>query len=307
MAAAAILGAACAHAQTWATREHVLSVDGMERSYLVFAPRDLPVGTDDGATREPRPDLSRPAMLVLHGGLGNAAGVDRLYGMNTIAEREGFLAVYPNGPRIGELVLRQQRTWNAGACCGPAADKNIDDVAFIRRLIDGLVADYAVDRSRVYASGMSNGAMMTYRLVCEAPDIIAAAIPVAGALVLDACDAGAEVPILHIHGADDQNVPIAGGIGRRSLVDIDYRPLEETLRLMAGMRDCAEPVVRTDEFGAAETTYTCAMGAPIIVKILPGVGHTWPGSEPRRLQRDRYDGGFSASQAAWDFARQFSR
>lgn len=281
-------------ADEWVTRENELTVDGRDRTFLVFATTALP-GTPV------------PAMIVMHGGLGNAEGVERLYGMNDVAAREGFIAVYPNGPRIGNIMLRQRRTWNAGDCCGPAAEENVDDVAFIRAMIDVLIADYAVDPGRVYASGMSNGAMMTYRLVCELPEAIAAAIPVAGTLVLDECAGGQDVPILHIHGASDENVPVDGGFGSRSIVDIDYRPLSETFDLLAGMRGCGAPAGRIDEFGAEETIYRCERGAPIIVRILPGVGHTWPGARARPLQRDRYDGEFSASEAAWAFARNYSK
>jgi polyhydroxybutyrate depolymerase len=274
--------------------EHRLTVDGRERSYLVFAP--------------PRRDAASLAvMLVLHGGLGNAEGVDRLYGMNEVAAREGFIAVYPNGPRIGNVILRQRRSWNAGACCGPAAEQGVDDVGFIRAMLDALVADYGIDRGMVYVSGMSNGAMMAYRLVCEAPELIAAAIPVAGALVLDDCAGGRDVPVLHIHGADDANVPVAGGIGDRSLVDLSFRSLDATLDLLAADRACAEPVTSHDEPGITAVRYDCSAGAPIVARILAGVGHTWPGADPRLLQRERYTGEFSASEAAWAFAREFRR
>lgn len=283
-----------AQAPQWDTREHSISVNGEDRSYLVFGP-DRPTET------------ARPAMIVMHGGLGNAEGVDRLYGMNEIAEREGFIAVYPNGPSIGNRLMRNRRTWNAGLCCGRAVEEDIDDVSFLSAMIDSLIADQQVDPDRVYASGMSNGAMMTYRLLCELPDAIAAAIPVAGTLVLEECEGGEAIPILHIHGADDDNVPVAGGVGSRALVDIDYRPLAETFAMLADKRDCQSPQVATDEFGAQESRYDCTRGATIVVKILPGVGHTWPGSNSRPLQRNRYDGEFSASEAAWEFARQYSK
>lgn len=294
LAGAALLIGSPARAQAWSTTEHEITVDGLERSYLVHAP--------DDAAASPR-----PVMLVMHGGFGNAEGVEELYGMNAVAEREDFIAVYPNGPRIGTVVLRQRRTWNAGLCCGPAAEDDIDDVAFIRAMVDALVRDYGIDRDRVYASGMSNGGMMSYRLLCEAPDLIAAAVPVAGTLVLDDCAGGADVPLLHIHGAADDNVPVAGGVGGRALVDIDYRPLAETFAMLAEARDCAEPVRSTDALGTEVSIYACADGAPIEVMILPGVGHTWPGAEPRTLQRNRYDGEFSANEAAWAFASRYSQ
>jgi polyhydroxybutyrate depolymerase len=297
-ASAALIGlmltSVTVQAQTWDTREESIRIDGESRTYLVFGP-------------DTRPETPLPAMIVMHGGLGNAEGVDRLYGMNEIAEREGFFAVYPNGPEINNRLMRNRRTWNAGLCCGRAVEDNVDDVAFLSAMIDALIEDHNVDPRRVYASGMSNGAMMAYRLVCELPNAIAAAIPVAGTLVLDDCDGGENIPILHIHGADDDNVPVAGGIGPRAIVDIDYLPLFETFALLAARRGCSEPETSVDPTGIEQTTFRCADGAPIVVKILPGVGHTWPGAEPRRLQRNRYDGDFSASEAAWEFARAYSK
>lgn len=280
-------------AAEWGTNEHEIVVDTLERSYLAFAPESLP--------EEPM-----PVMLVMHGGLGNAKGVEKLYGMNEVAEREGFIAVYPNGPRIGRILLRKRRTWNAGECCGPAVDDGIDDVAFVAAMIEDLADRYPVDRRRVYASGMSNGAMMAYRLVCDLPDSIAAAIPVAGTLTLDQCADGSDVPVFHIHGAADRNVPMEGGIGSRSLVEIDYRSLDETLDLLTRQRKCNEPVFRTENDGSEVRFYDCADGAPIQVRILPDTGHIWPGADARLFQRDRYHGTFSASEAAWAFARQFS-
>jgi polyhydroxybutyrate depolymerase len=132
-------------------------------------------------------------------------------------------------------------------------------------------------------------------------------VPVAGTLVIDDCPGGRDVPLLHIHGAADDNVPVAGGIGARAIAEIDYRPLTETFSLLAVARGCSDPTVRLDELGAEETRYECAAGAPIVVKILPDVGHTWPGARARPLQRNRYDGAFSASEAAWEFARHYTR
>jgi polyhydroxybutyrate depolymerase len=289
-----ILMAAVADAQSWETREQAITVDGERRSFLVFGP-----GIE--------PDSPLPAMIVMHGGLGNAEGVERLYGMNAVAKREGFVAVYPNGMHIGNVLMRNRRTWNAGACCGPAVEDDIDDVTFISAMIDSLVEDHGVDRTRVYASGMSNGAMMSYRLLCELPDAIAAAIPVAGTLVLDECNGGEDVPILHIHGAEDDHVPVAGGIGPSALVDIDYPPLSDTFARLASRRACAAPETSVDETGIEETVYRCSDGAPIVIRILAGVGHTWPGAESRPLQRNRYRGEFSASEAAWEFAKNYSK
>jgi polyhydroxybutyrate depolymerase len=274
------------------TRERTATVDGRERSYRVYAP----------ATHTRR---DRPLMIVLHGGLGSGERSERLFGMNPVADRNDFLVAYPDGIG-GRGPMRSRRTWNAGACCGPAATAKVDDVAFIRAMIDAIDRDYPLDRRRVYVAGMSNGAMMTYRLVCELPDAIAAAIPVAGTLGVSPCSAGDDVPILHIHGTVDENVPLAGGRGTRGVSGVAHRSLEETIELVSARRGCGAPQTSRQADGTMLTVYPCSTGAPIHVRLVPGGGHTWFGADIRR--RGANDpGGLSASEAAWEFARAFTR
>src|SRR5215831_5938057 len=116
--------------------------------------------------------------------------------MDVLADREGFLAVYPYGTGVMKAKLL---TWNAGPCCGYAQKNKIDDVAFVAALLDDLAARVDYDRARVYATGHSNGAMMAYRLAQDLSDRIAAIAPVGGALVTDTIRAKRAMPILHIH------------------------------------------------------------------------------------------------------------
>src|SRR5690606_41449164 len=81
-------------------------------------------------------------------------------------EEAGFIAVFPNGlspARSGMLA-----TWNAGACCARARDEQVDDVGFLRAVLADVKRRIRVDASRVYVVGMSNGAMMAYRIACQA-------------------------------------------------------------------------------------------------------------------------------------------
>ena len=105
------------------------------------------------------------------------------------------------------------RTWNAGTCCGYAVSSNVDDAGFVRDLIDRLEANACVDRRRVYAAGMSNGAELSHRLACDLADRIRAIGPVAGVDVTTACAPARAVPMLEVHGTADQNVPFDGGLG----------------------------------------------------------------------------------------------
>jgi polyhydroxybutyrate depolymerase len=162
------------------------------RTARLYVPTSLPKGT------------RVPLVVVLHGGFGVADGAAKQTGFDAQAERGKFLVVYPQG------ILR---SWNAGICCGPAMKNNVDDVRFITTLLDRLEADYRIDTRRVYATGISNGGMMAYRLACEAPDRFAAIAPVAATLTISGCRPPQPVSLLHIHGMEDGNVPFAGGVG----------------------------------------------------------------------------------------------
>src|SRR5437016_6447484 len=107
----------------------------------------------------------------------------RFCGLNEKADRAGFLAVYPSGTGRLERAL----TWNGGNCCGYAMLNKVDDVAFTRGLLDDLAKAVLIDRKRVYATGMSNGAMMVYRLASELSDRIAAIAPVSGPMGTRTC------------------------------------------------------------------------------------------------------------------------
>lgn len=157
--------------------------DGRERSYIVHVPRDT---------------LTNPWPVVLnfHGGGSSAAGQQAYSRMDETSDREGFLAVYPSGTGIfGNRLL----TWNAGACCGYALNNKVDDVGFVQALIDDLEKHAAIDRARIYATGLSNGAMMAYWIAAKAPELLAAIAPVAGAQIEVPFRPKAAIPILHIH------------------------------------------------------------------------------------------------------------
>jgi polyhydroxybutyrate depolymerase len=330
-AAALALAAAglVAHAQPpqarevlgWPTGSFELSIphDGRTRTALVYVPT-LPA---DG-----RPV---PVVLNFHGGGGNAAAHRDYVRMDPLADREGFIVVYPNGTgRLEEKLL----TWNAGLCCGYAANEKVDDVGFVRALIGALAARAPIDSARVYATGFSNGAMMTYRLAAQASDRIAAIAPVAGSMVLperradDATPALAvpgkrAVPILHIHSVDDKRALYHGGLGEPfPLTDIRTRHphAEEVLYRWVSFEDCgAKPALAEERRGAPGTPTAghtavryvfsgCRDGAEIALWKLTGAGHVWPGARRDYLPRiiglgtDVID----ANEEIWKFFKRFA-
>jgi polyhydroxybutyrate depolymerase len=178
--------------------ERSLAIGGTTRTYIAHvSPR----------VREGRPV---PVLFAFHGGGGNASGFKAYAGFDALADREGFVVVYPDGSgRLGRRLL----TWNAGGCCGYAAAQNVDDVVFALAVLRDLARNVSVDPARVYATGHSNGAMMAYRLAIEASERIAAIAPLAGAMQAPSFPPARPVSVLHIHSVDDPRALYAGGLG----------------------------------------------------------------------------------------------
>ena len=124
----------------------------------------------------------------------------RFCGLNEKADQEGFIAVYPNGTGRLEPML----TWNGGNCCGYAQWNNVDDVGFTRALLDDLAKVVNVDAKRVFATGISNGGIMCYRLASELSDRIAAIAPVSGTMGTLTCNPKRPVSVIHFHGTEDR-------------------------------------------------------------------------------------------------------
>lgn len=186
------------------------------RDAVIYLPASLPAAG------------TRALVVVLHGGLGNAQRIaaqqsESALNLNAQAETGGFIVAYLNGTPVARLLGPQRLGWNAGNCCGQPAEQQVDDVAYIRKAVEQMAAQYGVDRSRIYGLGHSNGAMMTQRLMCET-NLYAAAVVISGSLENGAsvCPAARGKRMLALHGADDQNVPIAGGRGSKGLSRSHY-------------------------------------------------------------------------------------
>jgi len=247
-----------------------------ERGYIVHLP----------STRL-TPDW--PVVINLHGGGGHAKAQQRYSHMDVVADREGFLVVYPNGtgPLAGRLL-----TWNAGTCCGWAQKNGVDDIGFIRALVEDLARRVPIDRERIYATGLSNGAMMSYRLAVEAPDLIAAIAPVAGAMVCVPFKAGRPISILHIQSVDDPRALYAGGLGPPfpfTSVRVQHPPVAATISHWVEFDGCprqpevAPPLQGTGH--SAKHTATriaygpCRNGTEVVLWKLADAGHVWPGGD----------------------------
>ena len=275
------------------TVERSLVHGGRTRTYLVH----------DVARTTPA-----PAVIALHGGGGNADNAVTMTAFDRLAERDGFIAVYPNGTarRDRRILL----TWNAGHCCAAAMEQRVDDVGFIGALIETLVASGRADPSRIYVTGMSNGGMMAHRLGRELSTKIAAIAPVVGAVFGDEPPPLAPMPAFIVVGADDTVVPGAGGslqlrglLGNRAAADRDVAPAAAQADYWARHNGCVDPE-RTTTPASSTVSYTrCASGAPVIFHTVTGNGHAWPGGRAGRRGAAEPTRSFDASEAMWTFFR----
>lgn len=271
--------------------------NGRTRSYVVRAPA--------GVTRSSTP---LPVVFVLHGGGGNAGNAEQMTGFTRLVERERIIVVYPEGTgRFRNRLL----TWNAQHCCGPAMTERVDDVGFISALIDTLAAHYPVDQRRVYATGMSNGGMMSHRLGRELSTRITAVAPVVGAVFGDEAPPERPVSALMINGLLDKSVPAQGGLsGGRGASAWDGMPARPNIyqgTYWARYNAC-DATPRLDERGSVlRWTYRCPAGRAVELIQLKDNGHAWPGGKSGSRLGDTPSTAIDATDVIWAFFKPLTR
>ncbi|MDD2804942.1 MAG: PHB depolymerase family esterase [Elusimicrobiales bacterium] len=303
---ALLLAIFCAPASAGELKTYKLRHGGYDRVYRVYAPANL-----DKAKKY-------PLLFVLHGGGGSGRNMPRLTrsGFERLADGEGALLAYPDGV---------DGHWNdyRGDEGRKAVRENIDDVAFLAAAADEIAKKYPADPARVYAAGISNGAMMSYALACLAADKFAAIAPVAGALperLAPACRPARPVPVLMVNGTDDKLVHWEGGyvtgpLGKKKMGRL--LPVEKTrdFWLAADSCDAAKKgVVELDADPKDGTSVTrenypaCAGGAAVEFLKIDGGGHTWPGGLQYRSRAviGRTSREFDAAAEIWKFLIKYS-
>jgi len=283
-----------AAAERFDSGDHTLSlaVGGLQRSAIVHVPPQY-----DRA-------VAMPVVLAYHGGGGNADTMVRFSGLNAKADEVGFIAIYPNG--TGRL--QRMLAFNGGNCCGQAAANDVDDVEFTRRLLDEVADACTIDPKRVFATGMSNGGIMAYRLASELSDRIAAIAPVAGPMGRKDCSPRRPVSVIHFHGTADEFAPFHGGRGK-GVSGTDFFSVADSIAAWVEADGCnGEPVSTTFPGNAADgmpvrrTTYGPGRDdAEVVLITIEGGGHTWPGREPRLAALGKSTLSVSANDLMWEF------
>jgi len=267
---------------------YTIKFNHQERTYILHIPTSY-----NGS-------IATPLVLSLHGGGGNAESEMSLTNFNPLADEKGFIVAYPNGNgRLEDKLL----TWNGGTCCGYAATNNIDDVGFVRAVVAELESAYNIDPNRIYATGLSNGAIMSYRLACEVSDLFAAIGPVSGTQNISRCQPKQPVSIIHFHGTADQHVPYDGGVGDESLVGVDFASVQDSIRFWVKQDQCSSaPETQTHDDIQLDTYSNCSNGSAVeLYTIMDGL-HAWPGaSKPGWIGGDKPTQSISATQLIWEF------
>lgn len=279
--------------------------DGLNRTYMIHIP--------------PSHDKTKPVPLViaLHGGGASGKNMVNLTlgGFNTLADKEDFIVVYP------DAVERQWNDGRTGVKYRFHKIEQINDVSFISALIDHLIKEYNIDNKRVYVTGMSNGAIMTYRLGCELVEKITAIAPVDGLMVPSVtgkAKPARPISVLIMNNVKDPAVPWEGGEigfpgysqGKRG----KGLSVAESVKFWVNHNQCLTPPTITleedrdpnDGTRVRKEIYTNREGVEVILYAIEGGGHTWPGGRqylPEKIigktSRD-----INANDVIWDFFKK---
>ena len=235
--------------------QRTLKVGDMERTYFLHIPAGL------------NSQQSVPLVFAFHGYQENGNYARNYTGLDSIADANGFIVVYPDGSGSSGSF-----SWNGSGCCGYAILNNVDEPAFVRSIIADVETIVSVDPKRIYAAGFSNGALLSYRLACEMSDTFAAVAPVGGVLMYTPCQPAQSVSLLHVHGMSDQVVPFEGGGSGQQ-----FPPVEESLAIWMKLDGCSGEG-RVEHNGVlTHTTYgVCAPGVSVELYTVDGIGHSWP-------------------------------
>ena len=243
-------GSAAPPGFTVGSTTHAMGFGGLDRSYRIYVP--------EGA------QTPAPLVVMLHGGFGSAQQAERAYGWDQLADNAKFVVAYPDG---------EGRAWNTnGGCCGRPGREGVDDVGFINAVVSDVSANVGIDANRVYATGISNGGMMSYALACNTGTF--AAIGPDSATQLDGCAAPHPTSVMHIHGTADRLIRYDGGPGV-GVARIDGPPVPDVNAFWRGVDQCGPPVTTTD--GPVTTsTAGCPENRSVVLKTVGGGGHEWP-------------------------------
>ena len=281
-----------------------LDIKKMRRRYLVHLPESY------------NETLQWPVVIMFHGGGGTAKSAISTTEWTTKADKEGFIAVFPEGtspnPSLPGRFIGNPQSWNDGSKRPTirAAENGVNDIAYVSAMIDDLKKRYHVNHRQIYSTGFSNGASMSFRVGRELSSKIAAIAPVAGHDWIDN-KPDRPVPLIFIVGAVDPLCPIEGGkvfIGKKSFGEKPKirKMLSKWVRLHGGQEQSRQIFNKDQSKG--EAFNRPGEFETVVLYIIGGHGHHWPGG--KSLLGERFAGKntsqLKATDVIWEFFKTHS-
>ncbi len=277
--------------------EMTLEIEGVEREYFVHIPQGY------------NSEELFPVVFVLHGGGGNAERTGKFTGFTELSDKEKFIVVYPQG---------YDRHWNDGRSDikSKAYEENINDILFFDEMIDALALLFKIDAGRIYVTGISNGAMMSFRLACELSDKITAIAAVSGSIpedIADTCEPEKPVSVLVINGVEDELVPFDGGhVKVFNKTRGKVIPTLETIEKWVLHNKCPVKPTAVFEINTEKDDGMKVLvqeyknkdtGVAVVLYRIEGGGHTWPGAKQYLpeyfIGKTNHD--INATEVIWEF------
>ena len=284
-------------------QEKILFHQGLEREYLLYAP----------ITAKP----ALPLVIVMHGYTGNMYDIASYVGMNELADEHNFLVAYPQGTEDSD----GNNFFNVGYDFHSSS--NVDDVGFVRTMVEEIDSQYELNKEAIFATGMSNGGDMSFLLACEASDLLRAVAPVAGSMMtnmLNQCEPEIALPVLEIHG-DEDRVTRLGGDRENEDGWGAYWDLETTMTFWADKNRLSERKEVLSEYPNGDGTlvrstiwYSEDQSREVRFLVVNGGGHDWPGGRFNKWSPTYWLGriafglgdnqAFNSSDVIWSFFQE---
>jgi len=281
-----------------------IRIMGARRTYLVHVPPNY------------SPKKPLPLVVVIHGAFDTAAGMEKYSTFSDLADRESFIVMYPNG--MGIFGLFQH--WNAGHCCGKAANDDVDDVGFIASAINDVRVRLQIDPSRIYMVGFSNGGMLAYRFAAERGDILAAVAPLAASIggrpSEDAPqwripDPVKPLSVITIHGMADDDIVYEGGVSLHRGGTRTFWSVNESIDFWVRHNGCHPNAAATELNHGHVRIHTwgaCSNDTEVVLYLMENWGHVWPGRYfTAELEEEDPLKDFDAAEVIWNFFKSHTR
>ena len=286
-------------------RKTDIRTNGISRNYLVHVAKDYNF------------EKPLPLVVAIHGAFSTAKEFEKQTGFSTLADKEGFIVLYPNG--IGILGIMQH--WNSGFCCGKAAKENIDDIGFLEKSINDLSGYLNIDRTRIYMVGFSNGGMLAYRFAAEKSHMVAAIAAVAATIGGKSSADSPElcipapvipVPLIILHGSKDESIPYEGGSSMKHMSAArEYMSVADSVDFWIRHNGCQrEPAQKNlyDENVLHEWWGKCRNNSAVELYLIKNCPHIWPDKySMAAFDKKNALKGFDAAEIIWSFLKNYQR